>query len=604
MTKTKNKQVDITLHKNFTDGELLLKSFSLMKSVLGRFVFGLIIVLINVALTIILPRLIGQYMDAVDIETVTDSAVLEIILICSTYLIIVVMNAILTYVQVVIFQKASQTIVASLRQKSFDKIMSLSHSQLSQIPVGRLVTRVNNDTNSINEMYTQVFANLVKYSLTIVGIYVNMLLINPILTGYISVIFVILVILTIICRSYARKAFSEERKQVSNLNSFLSENLSGVKITQIFNQEENKSKEFETTNKSLLKAKKFVMLVFSIYRPSISLLYFTSVALVFFCGFNMIEEEMVFFNQLFNFGLLVSYYNYTVSFFGPVQHLADQLDKLQSGFVALNRTFNLLDMNEIIKDEEDAIEMSSFKGKIEFKNVWFKYVEDEWVLKDVSFVVNAGETVAFVGATGSGKTTILSLIVRNYDIQQGQILIDDIDIKKIKIESLRKNIGQMLQDVFMFSGTIRDNVTLKDESYNEEEVIEAIKYVNADKFVFEMENGLDTEVSENGSNFSSGQRQLISFARTIIAKPQILILDEATANIDTETEILIQDSLLKMKNIGTMLVVAHRLSTIQHADNIICLSHGKIVEQGNHQELLKKENYYYKLYQFQFKERL
>ena len=604
MTKTKNKQVDITLHKNFTDGELLLKSFSLMKSVLGRFVFGLIIVLINVALTIILPRLIGQYMDAVDIETVTDSAILKIILICSTYLIIVVMNAILTYVQVIIFQKASQTIVASLRQKSFDKIMSLSHSQLSQIPVGRLVTRVNNDTNSINEMYTQVFANLVKYSLTIVGIYVNMLLINPILTGYISVIFVILVILTIICRSYARKAFSEERKQVSNLNSFLSENLSGVKITQIFNQEENKSKEFETTNKSLLKAKKFVMLVFSIYRPSISLLYFTSVALVFFCGFNMIEEEMVFFNQLFNFGLLVSYYNYTVSFFGPVQHLADQLDKLQSGFVALNRTFNLLDMNEIIKDEEDAIEMSSFKGKIEFKNVWFKYVEDEWVLKDVSFVVNAGETVAFVGATGSGKTTILSLIVRNYDIQQGQILIDDIDIKKIKIESLRKNIGQMLQDVFMFSGTIRDNVTLKDKSYNEEEVIEAIKYVNADKFVFEMENGLDTEVSENGSNFSSGQRQLISFARTIIAKPQILILDEATANIDTETEILIQDSLLKMKNIGTMLVVAHRLSTIQHADNIICLSHGKIVEQGNHQELLKKENYYYKLYQFQFKERL
>ena len=602
--KTKNNQIDITLHKNFKDSELLLKSFQLMKPVLGRFILGLVVVLINVVLTIILPRLIGQYMDAIDIESVTDSSVLKIVLICSTYLIIVVLNAIFTYIQVVIFQKASQTIVADLRQKSFDKIMSLSHSQLSQIPVGRLVTRVNNDTNSINEMYTQVFANLVKYSLTIIGIYVNMLFINPILTGYISIIFVLLVILTIICRSYSRKAFSEERKQVSNLNSFLSENLSGVKITQIFNQEERKSNDFDKTNKALLKAKKSVMYVFSIYRPAISLLYFTSVAIVFFCGFNMIEENMVFFNQLFNFGLLVSYYNYTVSFFGPVQHLADQLDKLQSGLVALTRTFNLLDMEEIIKDDEDAIEINSFKGKIEFKNVWFKYVEDEWVLKDVSFVIEPGETVAFVGSTGSGKTTILSLIVRNYDIQKGQILIDGIDIKKIKLESLRKNIGQMLQDVFMFSGSIIDNITLKDNRYNDEEVVEAIKYVNADKFIFDMEKGLDTEVSENGSNFSSGQRQLISFARTIIAKPQILILDEATANIDTETEMLIQDSLLKMKNIGTMLVVAHRLSTIQHADNIICLSHGRIIEQGNHQELLKKENYYYKLYQFQFKDRL
>ena len=602
--KTKNNQIDITLHKNFKDSELLLKSFQLMKPVLGRFILGLVVVLINVVLTIILPRLIGQYMDAIDIESVTDSSVLKIVLICSTYLIIVVLNAIFTYIQVVIFQKASQTIVADLRQKSFDKIMSLSHSQLSQIPVGRLVTRVNNDTNSINEMYTQVFANLVKYSLTIIGIYVNMLFINPILTGYISIIFVLLVILTIICRSYSRKAFSEERKQVSNLNSFLSENLSGVKITQIFNQEERKSNDFDKTNKALLKAKKSVMYVFSIYRPAISLLYFTSVAIVFFCGFNMIEENMVFFNQLFNFGLLVSYYNYTVSFFGPVQHLADQLDKLQSGLVALTRTFNLLDMEEIIKDDEDAIDINSFKGKIEFKNVWFKYVEDEWVLKDVSFVIEPGETVAFVGSTGSGKTTILSLIVRNYDIQKGQILIDGIDIKKIKLESLRKNIGQMLQDVFMFSGSIRDNITLKDNRYNDDEVVEAVKYVNADKFIFDMEKGLDTEVSENGSNFSSGQRQLISFARTIIAKPQILILDEATANIDTETEMLIQDSLLKMKNIGTMLVVAHRLSTIQHADNIICLSHGRIVEQGNHQELLKKENYYYKLYQFQFKDRL
>ncbi len=280
--------------------------------------------------------------------------------------------------------------------------------------------------------------------------------------------------------------------------------------------------------------------------------------------------------------------------------MAEQFNWLQSAFASAEKIFTVMDMKPEIVDEPDAIELPVCRGEIEFKNVWFSYVEGEWVLKDVSFKVNAGETVAFVGSTGSGKTTILSLICRNYDIQRGQILIDGIDIKKIKISSLRRHFGQMLQDVFLFSGTIRSNIVLREESFTDDEIMQACKYVNADKIISKLENGLDEEVRERGNNFSAGQRQLLSFARTIIHKPEVMILDEATANIDTETEILIQDSLEKMMNIGTLLIVAHRLSTIRKADKIIYLSHGEIKEQGSHEELLELKGRYYNLYMLQF----
>jgi len=291
---------------------------------------------------------------------------------------------------------------------------------------------------------------------------------------------------------------------------------------------------------------------------------------------------------------------YISKFFNPIQTLAEQFDVLQSSFASAEKIFTIMDMVPEIVDEPDAIELEEIRGEIEFKDVWFAYKEDEWVLKGVSFHVEPKQTVAFVGSTGSGKTTILSLMVRNYDIQKGQILIDGIDIKKIKIASLRKHFGQMLQDVFLFSGDIRSNILLREEGISDDEVIEACRYVNADSFINKLEAGLDEVVQERGNNFSAGQRQLLSFARTIIHKPAVMILDEATANIDTETELLIQDSLEKMKNIGTMLVVAHRLSTIQHSDNIILLSKGEMVEQGTHQELLHKKGKYYQLYTLQF----
>ena len=291
---------------------------------------------------------------------------------------------------------------------------------------------------------------------------------------------------------------------------------------------------------------------------------------------------------------------YISKFFNPIQTLAEQFDVLQRSFASAEKIFTIMDMVPEIVDEPDAIELDEIRGEIEFKDVWFCYKPDEWVLQGVSFHVEPKQTVAFVGSTGSGKTTILSLICRNYDIQKGQILIDGIDIKKIKISSLRRHFGQMLQDVFLFSGSIRSNILLREEGITDEEVWEACKYVNADSFISKLDEGLDEVVRERGNNFSAGQRQLLSFARTIIHKPSVMILDEATANIDTETELLIQDSLEKMKNIGTMLIVAHRLSTIQHSDNIILLSHGKIIEQGNHQELLKQKGRYYQLYTLQY----
>lgn len=595
-----NGKKDITLTRKYTDKEIIKRTLNFIKPVRNKFIIGILLIFVNVILNVALPYIMGLYTNVIDEKYMTTASLPAIIFFSVIYLLIIILNMILTYVEIVMLQKAGQTVVFGIRQAVFEKIETFSHEQLAEIPVGRLVTRVTNDTNSLNELYTSVLVNLLKYSLTLVGILGMMIFINPLLTLYMLGIMILIVIATLIYRHFSKIAFREERKQISNLNSFLSENLSGMKITQVFNQEKRKYREFKNTNNALFNAKKKVMYVFAYYRPTISFLYYAAIAMVFFVGFPMVLNKNVFFGNLFKFGQLVSYYSYSNQFFGPIQNISEQLDKLQSGIVASERIFNILDMEPTVKNATEPLLVDRFLGKIEFKHVYFAYEGEDWILKDVSFTVYPGQTVAFVGATGAGKTTILSLIERNYDIQKGQILIDGIDIKDIDMASLRSKIGQMLQDVFMFSGTIKDNITLFNDDISDDEIQKAIKYVNADTFINKLPEGLNTEVNEKGNNFSAGQRQLISFARTIISKPQILILDEATANIDTETEVLIQDSLNKMKSIGTMLIVAHRLSTIQHADNIICLSHGEIVEQGSHQQLLKNKGYYYKLYQLQF----
>ena len=431
-----------------------------------------------------------------------------------------------------------------------------------------------------------------------------MLCINYMLTLMVVCFIPFIILFTLIFRKFSRKAHRRVRDGRTNINIFLSENLSGMKIIQIFNREERKKNEFDEKNRELGRAKFSEIFVFGIFRPVVYMLYICSVLCLFYLGARGYITGTTFLGQVITSGTIVAFYSYISKFFNPIQNLAEQFNHLQATFASAEKILRIFDLQPDIVDDPDAIELEHIEGTIEFRNVWFSYIPDEWVLRNVSFKVNAGDTVAFVGATGSGKSTILGLICRNYDIQEGQILIDGVDIKKIKISCLRKHFGQMLQDVFLFSGTVRSNIALGLEEITDEEITEACRYVNADKFINRLENGLDEVIRERGNNLSAGQRQLLSFARTIVHKPSVMILDEATANIDTETEILIQDSLEKMMNIGTMLMVAHRLSTIQHADNIILLDHGQIVEQGSHNELLMLKGKYYDLYTLQYSKEL
>ena len=461
------------------------------------------------------------------------------------------------------------------------------------MPVGSLVTRVASYTASMSDLFTNVLVNLLRNFLTVISVYGIMLYISWKLSLILLTFVVIIFVTSYLFGHVVGKVFRNERRYISELNTYLNENLSGMKIIQIFNQEKYKDDEFLAYNENLRRARYKVVIAFGIYRPFITLLQIFATAVIFFVGVKVGLTS----------GSIVAFYLYVSRFFNPIQNIADQLNNLQKALTASERLFNLLDVPPMVMDKEDAIDVPAFKGKIEFRNVWFAYNNDDWILKDVSFTINPGQTAAFVGATGAGKSTILGLLVRNYEIQKGQILIDDVDITSIKIESLRSKIGQMLQDVFLFSGTIRSNITLNDDSFTNEDIKSACDYVNASWFIDKLPKGIDEPVIERGENLSQGQRQLLSFARTVLHKPQILILDEATSNIDTETEVLIQESLQRMKSIGTMIVVAHRLSTIQHADKIICLSHGEIIEEGTHQELLKQKGYYYKLYLLQFEKR-
>ena len=594
----KDKKEAIGFDRHMSDGEIIRRLLVYAKPYTGRFIFVFFLMILSIVHEIISPLIIGDLVSTIGSEEgFTLTYLYRSIL---AYAAILAISLICTYVQSIILQKTGQRIVSNIREDLFKHIEYLSHNQLNKIPVGTLVTRVTNDTNAISVTFTNIMVNLIKNCFIIIGVLTAMLLLNYMLTLMILCFVPFVVLFTVIFRKFSRRAHRRVKDGTTNINIFLSENLSGMKIIQIFNREERKKDEFDERNRTLGKAKYGQMFVFGIFRPMVYMLYISSILCLFYLGARGYINNVVFLGQMIDSGIIVSFYSYISKFFNPIQNLAEQFNRLQATFASAEKIFTIFDIQPELTDEPDAIELDHIEGNIEFRNVWFSYLPDEWVLKDVSFTVNAGDTVAFVGSTGSGKTTILSLICRNYDIQKGQILIDGIDIKKIKIASLRRHFGQMLQDVFLFSGTIRSNITLGLENVTDEEVMAACRYVNADSFIDKLSGKLDEEVRERGNNFSAGQRQLISFARTILHKPAVMILDEATANIDTETEILIQDSLEKMMNIGTMLMVAHRLSTIQHADKIIVLSHGEILEEGTHQELLQKKGSYYKLYTLQY----
>ena len=582
--------------RQMSDKELIMRLLAYAKPHWKSFVLVLFIMAFSIVYDILSPLIIGDIQNLVK----DDFQLKDLYIRVAVYAGILIVSMVCTYMQAMILQKIGQKILSDLRMDIFTHIEKLSHKQLNKIPVGKLVTRVTNDTNSISMMFTNVLVTMIKNAMLIVGVLGAMLMLNYALTLMVLMFVPFVVLFTVIFRKFSRRAHRKVNDTRTDINTYLSENLSGIKITQIFNREEQKMQDFLERSDRLKKARFHQMFVFGIFRPMVYMLNISTIMCLMYFGAKGQIHETVLFGQTINSAIVVSFYMYISKFYGPIQNLAEQFDVLQRSFAAAEKIFTIMDMVPEIVDEPDAIELEEIRGEIEFKDVWFAYKPGEWVLKGVSFHVEPKQTVAFVGSTGSGKTTILSLMVRNYDIQKGQILIDGIDIKKIKIASLRKHFGQMLQDVFLFSGDIRSNILLREEGITDEEVMEACRYVNADSFINKLEAGLDDVVQERGNNFSAGQRQLLSFARTIIHKPAVMILDEATANIDTETELLIQDSLEKMKNIGTMLIVAHRLSTIQHSDNIILLSHGEIIEQGNHQELLTKKGQYYHLYTLQF----
>ncbi len=591
----KDKKQSIGFERHMKDSELIRRLLRYAKPYIGNFILVGLMMVFAISYEIISPLIIGRIERLISGKFEMSTLLISV----GVYASVLILSLVCSYFQAIILQKTGQRIISTMREELFAHIEKLSHNQLNNIPVGTLVTRVTNDTNGVSMMFTNIIVNLTKNVFVIVGVLVAMFCINYMLTLMVLCFVPFILLFTIVFRKFSRKAYRKVKDGTTSINTFLSENLSGMKVIQVFNREDAKMEDFEKRNKKLEDARKGQMFVFSIFRPTVYMLYVSSVLCLFFLGCKGYIDGWSVLGQKITADVMVEFYMYISKFFNPIQTLAEQFNWLQSAFASGEKIFSILDMVPEVVDGEDAIDLDEIKGEIEFKDVWFSYIPGEWVLKGVSFKVEAKQTVAFVGSTGSGKTTILSLLCRNYDIQKGEILVDGININKIKIASLRKHFGQMLQDVFLFSGTIRSNITLREE-FSDDEIMEVCRYVNADKLVNKLTHGLDEEVRERGNNFSAGERQLISFARTLIHRPEVMILDEATANIDTETEVLIQDSLDKMMNVGTMLIVAHRLSTIQKADNIIVLSHGEILEQGSHDELLKLRGNYYNLYTLQY----
>lgn len=570
--------------RTMTDGELLKRLLNYAKPHAKSFVLVLVLMLFSIAYEVVSPALIGNIEELIKANFAIDDLIKYVAL----YVSILIVSLVCTFLHAIILQKTGQKIISKIREDAFTHIEELSHGQLSEIPVGKLVTRVSNDAESVSRMFTSVIVNLVKNVLVLLGVTAAMFALNYTLALIVMCFAPFIVLFTVVFRKFSRLAFRKEKECTADINAFLSENLSGMKITQNFNRTDLKYSQFAKKSKKFSKAAMNTIFVFGVFRPVVYFIYISSILLLFYFGGKGYLDGGKILGVEITGGIIVSFYMYITKFFDPIQNLAEQFNVMQSAFASAEKIFTLLDVSPSVKDDDGAIELETVKGDIEFKDVWFYYVEDVWVLKGVSFKIRANETVAFIGPTGSGKTTILSLLCRNYDVIKGEILIDGVNIRRYTVKSLRRHFGQMMQDVFLFAGTIRENITMRDD-VTDEEIMKACKFVNADRLINKLPHGLDEELNQRSNNLSAGERQLISFARMIIHKPEIMILDEATANIDTETEALIQNSLEKLMKSGTMLVVAHRLSTVKNADNIIVLYHGKITEQGKFSELKLNE---------------
>ncbi|MCR4710921.1 MAG: ABC transporter ATP-binding protein/permease [Clostridia bacterium] len=573
------------------------------------FLLALLIVMVTVALELWQPQILGdavdrfleKYKDAnttgVPLDTLKAMRAEDIagvLRLGGLYLLTVVSIMALTYLQTMLLATVSQKIIYNIRTDIFRHLTKLHVGFFNDNPVGRLVTRVTNDCETVSELFMNVIVNMLQGFLVLFGVIGMMLYDNAHLATRIFVIIPIIVVSTLAFTTATRRIYRKVRAQISELNGFVSERVMGMEVVQSFCAEDQVTGDFRSRTERLRKMHMKQITAHALYSPVPYLTNLIALGIIVCVGGDMVLAGLT------TVGTLVVFQRYLTKFIQPVQQLSEEFDTIQSANACAERIFWLLDTEPQITDAVDAIHKESFRGEIEFRHVWFAYKGEEWVLKDVSFKVEPGQRVAFVGATGAGKTTIQNLICRYYDIQKGEILIDGIDIRKIKLDDLRGNIGEMLQDVFLFSGTVAENIRLNEKEITDEEIRQAAITVNADPFISHLSGGYNHQVIERGAAFSAGQRQLLSFARTLAFKPSVLILDEATANIDTDTEILIQDALGKLMEGRTTLIVAHRLSTIRGVDNIIVLHKGEIVEQGNHQELLAKEGTYYKLYKLQY----
>ena len=586
--------------RNISDLDIFKRLVTYIKPEKKKFFSSVILMVFSTVMRLIPAFLLGLTIDAISNNQLTFEEKLILIVYYSVgFFLSFILDIVAEYFHNLWLQEIGQNIIKSIRLQTFDHINNLGPDQINQVPVGKLVTRVMNDTNTLSEMYTGIAANLIKNIFFLLGTLGILFIINYKLTLILLLFLPVVIIAAIIFRKYSRQNYREVRSGVSNINAYLSENLSGIKIIQSFNQEEKINTDFLNKSSKLKNSYLKEIFIFGIYRPLIYLLSIFGVVFILYYGALDVINNAIYLIP-FTSGLLFSFYYYVREFFQPILQIAEEFNLLQNAFASAEKVFDVLDTKPTIQDKIDSISLDSFNGEIEFKNVWFNYIPNEWVLKNVSFKLNKDETIALVGPTGSGKSTILKLIVRDYEVQKGNIYIDGIDIRDINRRSLRKFIGQMMQDVFLFSGTIEQNISLFDNNKSLENIIEASRFVGLDSIVSGFKEKYDKFVLERGNNFSSGEKQLISFARTVLYNPSLMMLDEATSNIDSESEEIIQKSLERMMNISTMIIVAHRLSTIQHADKILVLNNGKIIERGNHQELLKNRGSYYNLYKIQY----
>ncbi len=572
------------------DSRLMKRLLRYLKPYKWGVLFALILLLTSSGLYLIGPHLIKIAID----EYIMKNNMGGLSYIALIYLFILIFGFVMKFFHTYIMQIIGQKVMYDMRMEIFTHLQGLSVSFFNRNPVGRLITRVTTDVDALNELFASGVVTIFGDIFTLLGIIVFLLYYNVKLALITFSVVPILFIAAFLFKIKVRKSFREVRIRIARINSFLQESITGMKIVQIFNREEKNFGKFDSLNKDYLDAYLQTIFYYALFYPAVEIISSLAIALiVWYGGINVLKNAL-------SLGSLIAFITYAQRFYQPIRDLSEKYNILQSAMAASERIFKLLDTKISIPESPKPVKIKEISGDIEFKNVWFAYNED-YVLKDISFKVKRGQSIAFVGATGAGKSTIINLLARFYDPDRGAVFIDGIDIKNMSKKTLRENIGVVLQDVFLFSGDIKYNISLGDNNISFEKIRKAAVEVNIEKFISRLPNGYSEDIRERGSILSFGQRQLLAFARALVYDPQILVLDEATSNVDTETEILIQNAVKKLMNGRTSIIIAHRLSTIQNADKIIVIHKGGIREVGTHQQLLAKRGIYYKLYLLQYK---